>query len=106
MEEVYVNEDNDCRLIFRDEYLRLFYVYGKLHRLIPSIICTILARKLDMLNAAKTLQDFKSPPGNRFKQLKPPLEEFYSIRVNGQYRLIFKWKDTVEGLYLDPHKDV
>lgn len=101
-----MNEEGCCRLVFRDEYLRLFYNYGKLHRLIPVTISAVLARKLDMLNAAKTLRDFKSPPGNRFKQLKSPLEEFYSIRVNAQYRLIFKWNDAVEGLYLDPHSDV
>ncbi|HBO22426.1 MAG TPA: hypothetical protein DD649_05995 [Providencia sp.] len=104
--EACVNGKGDCRLYFRDEYLRLFYVYGKLNKLIPTTMNSVLARKLDMLNAATTLRDFKSPPGNRFKQLKPPLDSYYSIRVNGQYRLIFKWDDAVTALYLDPHKDV
>ncbi|HGD3321598.1 MULTISPECIES: type II toxin-antitoxin system RelE/ParE family toxin [Providencia] len=100
------DDNDDCKLEFRDGYLELFYKYGKTHKSIPSTISSVLARKLDMLNAAVILNDVKSPPGNRLKKLNPPLEEYCSIRVNDQYRLIFKWDSGVKGLYLDPHKDV
>lgn len=101
-----VNDGDDCRLGFRDEHLKMFYVYGKSHKSIPPSISSALARKLDILNSATNLSECKNPPGNRFKQLKSPLNECYSIRVNDQYRLIFKWNGGVAELYLDPHKDV
>jgi len=51
------------------------------------------ARKLDMLNAALKLDDLRSPPGNRLEALRGDLIGFYSIRVNDQWRIIFKWTD-------------
>lgn len=98
--------EDDCKLQFREKYLGLFYQYGTVHKAIPSNIQAVLARKLDMLNAAIILNDVKSPPGNRLKKLNSPLESDYSIRVNNQYRLIFKWENGIKDLYLDPHKDV
>lgn len=98
--------DDDCRLQFRDSYLALFYKYGTAHKAIPSDISSTLARKLDMLNAAVILNDIRSPPANRLKKLNPPLAHCYSIRVNSQYRLIFIGENGIKNLYLDPHKDV
>lgn len=90
---------------FRDQWLKDFYLYGKSHKKIPSDIESALARKLDIINAATDFRDLRSPPGNRFENLEPPLEEYSSIRINDQYRLIFKWVDgKAEDLYLDPHK--
>jgi proteic killer suppression protein len=54
-------------------------------------IMGIIERKLDFLNAAGTIADLKSPPANCLEKLKGELKEFYSIRINDQYRLIFKW---------------
>jgi toxin HigB-1 len=47
--------------------------------------------KLDWLNAAKTLEDLKSPPANRLEKLKGDLAGCYSVRVNDQYRLVFRF---------------
>ncbi|MDQ5859052.1 MAG: type II toxin-antitoxin system RelE/ParE family toxin [Acidobacteriota bacterium] len=51
-------------------------------------------RKLDMLNAAHVLEDLRSPPGNRLEALKGDLKGWHSIRVNDQWRIVFRW---VEG---------
>ncbi|PLR33083.1 hypothetical protein CYR55_17880 [Chimaeribacter californicus] len=64
-----------------------------------------LARKLDIINAATSYKDLRSPPGNRYEELNPPLEDYSAIRVNEQYRLIFKWIDgKAVDLYLDTHR--
>lgn len=54
----------------------------------------VAQRKLDMLNYAAKLDDLKSPPGNRLEALSGDLKGFHSIRVNDQWRVIFKWTDT------------
>ena len=51
------------------------------------------ARKLDMLNAAKILSDLAAPPGNRLEPLKGDLRGCHSIRVNDQFRVVFRWDD-------------
>ncbi len=53
-------------------------------------------RKLDMLNAAVGLDDLRVPPGNRLEKLQGRYAAFHSIRINAQYRIVFRWKD-VEG---------
>ncbi len=49
--------------------------------------------KLDMIQAAIELIDLRSPPGNRFEALAGDLKGWFSIRVNDQWRIIFRWKD-------------
>ena len=49
-------------------------------------------RKLDMLNAAHRIEDLRSPPGNRLEALRGDLNGFHSIRVNQQWRIIFRWE--------------
>ena len=44
-----------------------------------------------MLDAAVVLSDLRSPPGNNFEALKGSLEGFHSIRINDQWRIIFRW---------------
>jgi proteic killer suppression protein len=51
----------------------------------------VALRKLDMLHAAMSLRDLLSPPGNRLEALKGDRRGFYSIRVNRQWRLVFRW---------------
>jgi toxin HigB-1 len=51
------------------------------------------ARKLDMLNAAATLNDLRSPPGNRLEALAGDRAGQHSIRINDQYRICFEWTD-------------
>lgn len=48
-------------------------------------------RKLRMLNNSQNLTDLQIPPSNRLEKLKGNLKEFYSIRINDQWRIIFKW---------------
>ncbi len=60
-------------------------------RRIPSQIRPIALRKLDMLNAAHSLEDLRSPPGNRLEILKGDLAGFHSIRINNQWRIVFRW---------------
>ncbi|MGI0482023.1 type II toxin-antitoxin system RelE/ParE family toxin [Geminocystis sp. CENA526] len=60
-------------------------------RKIPSEITKKALNKLDILNAVETLDELKSPPGNRLEALKGNLKGFYSIRINSQWRIIFQW---------------
>jgi len=58
-----------------------------------SAIASVARRKLDMVNAAAKLEDLKSPPGNRLEALKGDWAGYHSIRINDQWRVIFKWKE-------------
>jgi len=50
-------------------------------------------RKLRILDAAATLEDLKSPPGNRLEKLRGDRAGQWSIRVNDQWRLCFRWRE-------------
>ena len=65
----------------------------KTARRIPPDLWRVARRKLDMLNAAHELRDLMVPPGNRLEGLKGQLAAFHSIRINDQFRVIFKWAD-------------
>jgi len=65
-------------------------VSSKDSRKIPNTILSAACRKLDMINAAQRLQDLRVPPQNRLKPLKGDLQGFDSIRINDQFRIIFK----------------
>lgn len=49
-------------------------------------------RKLRMLNNSQNLTDLTIPPSNRLEKQKGNLRDFYSIRINDQWRIIFKWQ--------------
>lgn len=59
-------------------------------------IARVALRKLIQLNQASTLQDLKVPPNNRLEALKGNLKGYYSIRINKQWRITFKW--TQQGI--------
>lgn len=63
---------------------------GPASRVPPDVRATAL-RKLDMLNAAHLLTDLRVPPGNRLEALHGDLRGLHSIRVNAQWRVIFRW---------------
>lgn len=89
---------------FKEEWLAAYYWYGTPSRNIPCDIESALNRKLTIIHAAAEERDLRIPPGNRFEHLKGNLKDWCSIRVNKQYRLIFKWADgKATELYLDPH---
>ena len=71
----------------------------------PADIIKTSLRKLDLLNAAVDLRDLRSPPGNRLKALKGNLKGFYGIRVNDQWRIIFRWdaKTAYDVMLTDYH---
>ena len=50
-------------------------------------------RKLRMLSNSQNTSDLLVPPSNRLEKLKGNLKDYYSIRINGQWRIIFKWND-------------
>ncbi len=58
---------------------------------LPLEIQNIGRRKLRMLNNSIDLSDLRIPQGNRLEKLSGKLKEFYSIRINDQWRIIFKW---------------
>ena len=60
----------------------------------PNDLIKIAVRKLDMLNGTQDLKDLRSPPGNQLEALKGNLKGFFSIRVNNQWRIIFKWESN------------
>ena len=78
---------------FSDKESENFYVTGK-SRKIPSTIHKVTLRKLDYLNSAFELDDLKVPPANRLEKLSGDLKEFYSIRINKQYRVVFKFENN------------
>jgi proteic killer suppression protein len=58
---------------------------------LPTEVQEIARRKLRMLNNSQNLTDLMIPPSNRLEKLKGILKNYYSIRVNDQWRIIFKW---------------
>jgi proteic killer suppression protein len=61
-------------------------------RRIPTNLWLAVRRKLKLLDVAQRLSDLASPPGNRLEALKGGQRGRYSIRVNDQYRLTFRWE--------------
>lgn len=77
---------------FLDKESETFYKTGKSKK-IPSTIHKVALRKLDYLNSALNLNDLKVPPANFLEKLKGDLDGFYSIRINIQYRIIFRFEN-------------
>jgi len=61
-------------------------------RALPNQIHEIAIQKLDVLNAVQNLDDLRSPPGNRLESLKGDLKGYHSIRINSQWRIVFRWE--------------
>jgi toxin HigB-1 len=70
------------------------------------VLWSVARRKLDQLNRVRTVEELKIPPGNRLERLRGDRAGQYSIRINEQYRLCFRWEsgyaDEVE--VADYHK--
>ena len=64
---------------------------GERLKKLPKEIQEIGRRKLRMLNNSINLADLRIPPSNRLEKLSGKLKSFYSIRINDQWRIIFKW---------------
>jgi toxin HigB-1 len=62
-------------------------------------------QKLDVLDAARALRDLYSPPSNRLEPLKGDRKGYWSIRVNDQWRIVFRWDsgNAYDALLADYH---
>ena len=74
-------------------------------KILPNEIQDVLRRKLRMLNNAQDVNDLRIPPANRLEKLKGNLEDYYSIRINIQWRIIFQWlnNDAYDVKIIDYH---
>jgi proteic killer suppression protein len=66
---------------------------GRRSRKLPPDIQSVALRKLMMLNRARTLQDLRVPPANRLEPLKGRRAGQWSIRINRQWRICFRWNE-------------
>ncbi|MBP1583723.1 MAG: type II toxin-antitoxin system RelE/ParE family toxin [Victivallales bacterium] len=85
-------KDKDTRAIFN----------GERARRIPGVIQRSVQRKLWMLDAAVALEDLFSPPGNHFEALQGR-PDFFSIRINLQWRITFLWNDGAEEVLIEDY---
>jgi proteic killer suppression protein len=77
---------------FADHATRVFFTHG----VCPAqwrLFAKVARRKLDMLDAAVKLDNLRSPPGNRLEALKGNRRGQWSIRINDQWRVCFRWTD-------------
>lgn len=74
--------DKRTEALFRDEIVRDF-----------QGIARAAKRKLEAVHAAHRLEDLRVPPANRLEKLRGDLKDYHSIRINDQWRVIFRWED-------------
>jgi proteic killer suppression protein len=86
--------DRQTEKLFHDEFIREF-----------QGVAARAKRRLEMLNAARHLSDLSVPPSNRLERLKGRLKDFHAIRINDQYRIIFRWigSDAYDVSVIDYH---
>jgi len=89
---------------FAEKDTEKLYITGKSKRF-DIAVCKTGLRKLDYLNSAHNLNDLKVPPGNKLEALKGKYKGKYSIRVNDQYRVVFRFEglDAYEVEITDYH---
>ncbi len=91
---------------FRDNWLQDFFQNDVHSKKIPAVIQGRLFRKLQIIDDATCDLDLRSPLSNHFEKLSGALHGKCSIRVNKQWRLIFRWDSTrgeADNIYLDNH---
>lgn len=81
-------------------------VHSSVTKRFSSELRRIARRKLLFLHDAEELKDLQVPPGNRLEALKGKLKDFYSIRINKQWRVVFRWEggNAYNVQILDYHK--
>jgi proteic killer suppression protein len=86
--------DRRTEALFQDQFVRDFQGIARRAK-----------RKLEAINAASRLSDLAVPPSNQLEKLRGDLEDFYSVRINDQWRVIFRWSDgePYEVRILDYH---
>jgi proteic killer suppression protein len=80
---------------FRDKIAEdIFHGKSSRHaRKLPVTLHEKARRLLDQLNTAPTIDFLKIPPGNRLEKLSGDYKGCWSIRINNQWRIVFRWKD-------------
>ena len=80
--------------------------YGNRIKKIPIEIQQAGRRKLRMLNNSQNITDLRIPPSNRLEKLKGKIKDLYSIRINDQWRIVFRWEsnNAHEVEIIDYHK--
>ena len=63
-------------------------------KLCPRSLWNVAARKLDQLDSVQILEELRIPPGNMLESLKGKRKEKFSILINDQYRICFKWLEA------------
>lgn len=78
---------------------------GEAQKGFPADLIKVARRKLAMINAAARLEDLRVPPANHLEALKGDRAGQYSIRVNDQFRICFRWTgDGAEDVeFMDYH---
>ncbi len=92
---------------FRDTWLEAYFVNDIHSKKVPADIDARLFRKLQLIDDAESDLDLRIPPSNHFEKLSGRLEDKHSIRVNKQWRLIFRWvasEGKASNIYLDKHE--
>ncbi len=80
---------------FADPLAERFFFTARLAKGVAwSSFSTVVRRKLDMLDYAAALRDLRSPPGNRLEALRGDLAGLHSIRINQQWRVVFRWTES------------
>lgn len=91
---------------FRDRWLEDFFLLDRHCRQIPSDLEVRLFRKLQVLDDSSCDADLRVPSSNHFEKLRGNLQGWHSIRVSGQWRLVFRWnggRGEAAEVYLDNH---
>ena len=88
---------------FADHETRTVYLTGTSRRW--SSIARVAARRLQAIDFAGAIEDLKNPPGNRLEKLKGERKGQWSIRINEQFRICFRWdgKDAWDVEIVDYH---
>ena len=80
---------------FADPLVERFFKEDRLSKRVGwAGVKKMAARKLDVLDYAEALADLASPPGNRLEALKGEFNGFHSIRINDQWRVVFRWTEA------------
>ena len=80
-------------LSFGDKYTEEI-LGGTLVKGVPQGIQQVARRKLRMLNNSQNINELRIPPSNHLEKLKGELKDYYSIRINDTWRIIFKWENS------------
>ncbi|WP_421788416.1 type II toxin-antitoxin system RelE/ParE family toxin [Hyphobacterium sp.] len=86
---------------WHDKTAKVFFETGRIGKRAGwKKAARVVARKLDMLNAAHRLDDLVAPPGNRLEALSGDRAGQHSIRINDQWRICFVWRNGAHGVQI------